>query len=175
MAQLVRRKYGNVWMEFVECPHERAVYPIFPVVGLIRLSLRAVNHLACQNRGLSRCLRFRRLAQPKPEVMVCNKDDTAAKFIFQAAAFHHIFLIICRMIGNQSLVDGDTLRFLVDVLPAEPQQLAAGDPGFQEQHERQPVFPFLRKGIGGVILLLGIGVLHRPDLTLGPLDENGLP
>lgn len=96
-------------MEFAECPHERTENTVFPIVGLIRLSFRAVDYLLCQNGSLSGCLHFRCLTKPFPQIIIRNGNDTLAEFVFQATAFHYIFLIVRRVIDNQSLVDGDAL------------------------------------------------------------------
>ena len=78
MAQLVRRKYGNVWMEFVECPHERAVYPIFPVVGL---SLRTVEDLLHPYRALPRNFGPGGLTQPPFVSRLAREIFTPARLV----------------------------------------------------------------------------------------------
>ena len=170
MAQLMGREHRDPRMGLVQHPHKRAVHPVFPVVGLIGLSLGTVEDLLRQHGTLPQVHRPGRLTKPLPQLLVRDGDGTPAEFVFQAVALHYQLILLHRVIHHQTLIDVDTLLLQVQILPAKAQQLAAGDPGLQKQHERQPVFPLLCKCVSRVMLLLGEGVLHCRGLTFGTFD-----
>ena len=76
------------------------------------------------------------------------------------------------MVNDQPLRDVDAAVFGVDILPAQSQQLTAGYPGLQHQHQGE-VAVRLGRSVSNLILRLREGLFPLHGLVFGQLDGAG--